>query len=187
MPGGDIDVVGVNTIVDLDSGIAEEEEDVGVEEGSQMEEEEDEGVLWLCTKLRLCRTSHAPFDYRPLEVEKIEYDLKESKRLNEKPHVLVNMYLENDADTEQMLTYKLNEKTVATSRWDYKVGFKVGYQAKFKGGIPKIAEGEVSTDYALTFKFSQVKTTTTEQAWKASFPVKARGRERIRARVHREM
>lgn len=73
------------------------------------------------------------FDYEPMEVINIDYDLKESRKFEVTPHVLVDTYLSNDTGSEQTLTYELNEKTVTTWRWDYKIGIKLGYSNKIKG------------------------------------------------------
>jgi len=73
------------------------------------------------------------FKYEPLEVYSIEYDLKESKRFNERPHVLVDTYLSNDTGSEQTLTYELDEKTTTTWHWEYQIGVEVGAEASGKG------------------------------------------------------
>ena len=67
-----------------------------------------------------------------MEVDSIEYNLKESRRFNERPHILVDTYLTNSTESEQTLTYELNEKTATTSRWDYKLGAKLGITRKIK-------------------------------------------------------
>ena len=36
------------------------------------------------------------FDYESMEVENIHYDIKASRRFNERPHVLVDTYLSNN-------------------------------------------------------------------------------------------
>ncbi|KAJ3542650.1 hypothetical protein NMY22_g3428 [Coprinellus aureogranulatus] len=122
------------------------------------------------------------FDYEPMEVVSIDYDLKESRRFDVAPHILVDTYLSNDTGSEQTLTYELNEKTATTSKWDYKVGIKLGITKKVKTGVPKMAEGELSFDASFTAEWAQGKAYTTEQAWKAAFPVKAKAGERVRAK-----
>jgi hypothetical protein len=72
------------------------------------------------------------FDYESMEVVGIEYNLKGSRRFNERPHVLVDTYLSNTTGSEQALTYELNEKTSTTSKWDYKAGFKLEVTRKIK-------------------------------------------------------
>ncbi|KAF5341169.1 hypothetical protein D9611_006069 [Ephemerocybe angulata] len=62
-------------------------------------------------------------DYEPMDVDSIEYKFKESRRFNERPHILVDT--SNETGSEQTLTYELNEKTSTTSKWDYKVGIKL--------------------------------------------------------------
>ncbi|KAF5341171.1 hypothetical protein D9611_006067 [Ephemerocybe angulata] len=122
------------------------------------------------------------FDYEPMDVDSIEYNFKESRRFNERPHILVDTYLSNDTGSDQTLTYELNEKTSTTSKWDYKVGIKLGFSKKVKTGVPGVAEGELAFDASFTAEWSQGKSVTREQAWKATFPVKARAGERIRAK-----
>lgn len=48
--------------------------------------------------------------------------------------------------------------------------------------VPGVAEGELIFDASFTAEWSQGKTHTTEQAWKATFPVKAKPGERVRAK-----
>lgn len=87
------------------------------------------------TKVEDCPTTseqYFTFDYEPMEVVSIDYDLKESRRFDVAPHVLVDTYLSNDTGSEQTLTYELNEKTTTTSRWDYKLGIKLGITKKVK-------------------------------------------------------
>ena len=45
-----------------------------------------------------------------------------------------------------------------------------------------MAEGELAIDFSVSFEWSQGKTETTEHAWKAAFPVKAKPGERVRAK-----
>lgn len=45
-----------------------------------------------------------------------------------------------------------------------------------------MAEGELVVDFSVTFEWSQGKSLTTEQSWKAAFPVKAKPGERVRAK-----
>jgi len=49
-------------------------------------------------------------------------------------------------------------------------------------GVPFVAEGEVKVSASISAEWKQGKTTTTEQSWKATFPVKALPGERIRAK-----
>lgn len=82
-----------------------------------------------------CPTSseqYFSFDYEPMDVISIEYDLKESRRFDVAPHILVDTYLGNGTGSEQSMMYELNEKTVTTSRWDYKLGIKLGFTKKVK-------------------------------------------------------
>lgn len=48
--------------------------------------------------------------------------------------------------------------------------------------MPKVADGEIGFDASITTDWSQGRTHTTETAWKAAFPVRAKAGERVRAK-----
>lgn len=119
------------------------------------------------------------FIFEDMEVDKVTYDLKKGVLTPQPPLELVRQTLENKTSSEQKMEFKLDQSTQHTTNFEYKAGFTISIGAKFKGGIPVVAETEISVDTSFSQELTFGKTSSFTKTYSSTIPVVAKPRTKV--------
>lgn len=108
------------------------------------------------------------------EIYNVEFNLSEAKIYGEKALSIPNVHSVNRTSEPNKKTLTLKYEETESKTWSSTVSMKIGVMAKFRAGIPIIANGkiEVSTEFSAEYEWgaSIVKTTTQEVNYEAVVP-----------------
>jgi len=107
-----------------------------------------------------------------VDIEGIEYDVKQAKILSQGPVSLFHQTVFNNTGIEQTSNIHGEESISETTGWSDSLAIKVGVKTTFKTKIPFVAEGgiEMSVEASNTYQWNG--STTTSRKWGFNTPIK---------------
>lgn len=110
------------------------------------------------------------FDFEDMKIDRVEYEINQTKMLDTLPKVIGRSTQRNDTDVNQTVEFDFSRTVTNTSTFDYKLGFNITVGASGNVGIPFIAEGEVKVEASNSHDFSWGTTKSESVTFSARFP-----------------